>query len=104
MDVNSSAEFEQEVLKADKPVLVDFFATWCGPCRMVAPILKQIERDMADTVKVVKVDVDQNKEVAAKYGVMSIPTMIMFKEGKEAAKNVGAMPKEALVDFINANA
>lgn len=104
MDVNSSAEFEQEVLKADKPVLVDFFATWCGPCRMVAPILKQIERDMADKVKVVKVDVDQNKDVAAQYGVMSIPTMIMFKDGKEAAKNVGAMPKEALVDFINANA
>lgn len=103
MEINGQAEFEKEVLKADKPVLVDFFATWCGPCRMVGPILNQIETEMANEIKVVKVDVDNNQGIAAQYGVMSIPTMVLFKDGKEAAKNVGAMPKEGIVEFINAN-
>lgn len=103
MEINGQAEFEKEVLKADKPVLVDFFATWCGPCRMVAPILNQIETEMADDVKIVKIDVDNNQGIAAQYGVMSIPTMVLFKDGKEAAKNVGAMPKEGIIDFINDN-
>lgn len=95
--------FEEEVFNSTKPVLVDFFATWCGPCKMVSPILEQIGEEMGDKVKVCKIDIDQNTEIASKYGVMSIPTFIMFKDGKEVAKNVGAMPKAGIEDFINNN-
>lgn len=95
--------FEEEVIKSTKPVLVDFFATWCGPCKMVSPILEQIGEEMGDKVKVCKIDIDQSTEIASKYGVMSIPTFIMFKDGKEVAKNVGAMPKAGIEGFINNN-
>lgn len=81
-------------------VLVDFFATWCGPCKMQAPVLEELKEDRSD-VKVVKIDVDQETEIARLYGVMSIPTLILFKDGKEIAKNVGFMPKELLVQWIN---
>ena len=81
-------------------VLVDFFATWCGPCKMLAPVLEELKEDRSD-VKVVKIDVDQETEIARLYGVMSIPTLILFKDGKEVAKNVGFMPKELLVQWIN---
>ena len=81
-------------------VLVDFFATWCGPCKMQAPVLEELKEDRSD-VKVVKIDVDQETEIARLYGVMSIPTLILFKDGKEVAKNVGFMPKELLVQWIN---
>ena len=81
-------------------VLVDFFATWCGPCKMQAPVLEELKEDRGD-VKVVKIDVDQETEIAREYGVMSIPTLILFKDGKEVAKNVGFMPKELLVQWIN---
>lgn len=81
-------------------VLVDFFATWCGPCKMQAPVLEELKEDRSD-VKVVKIDVDQETEIAREYGVMSIPTLILFKDGKEVAKNVGFMPKELLVQWIN---
>ena len=81
-------------------VLVDFFATWCGPCKMQAPVLEELKEDRSD-VKVVKIDVDQETEIAREYGVMSIPTLILFKDGKEIAKNVGFMPKELLVQWIN---
>ncbi len=81
-------------------VLVDFFATWCGPCKTQAPVLEELKEDRSD-VKVVKIDVDQETEIAREYGVMSIPTLILFKDGKEVAKNVGFMPKELLVQWIN---
>lgn len=81
-------------------VLVDFFATWCGPCKMQSPVLEELKEDRGD-VKVVKIDVDQETEIARLYGVMSIPTLILFKDGKEVAKNVGFMPKELLVQWIN---
>ena len=81
-------------------VLVDFFATWCGPCKMQSPVLEELKEDRSD-VKVVKIDVDQETEIARLYGVMSIPTLILFKDGKEVAKNIGFMPKELLVQWIN---
>lgn len=98
-----SKNFEEEVLKSSQPVLVDFFATWCGPCKMVSPLLEQLEEEMKDKVKICKIDIDQNPEIASDYGVMSIPTFIMYKDGKDIAKNVGAMPKNGIEDFINNN-
>lgn len=103
MEYVDNNNFESEVLKSDKPVLVDFFATWCGPCKMVSPLLEQVAEEMEDKIKIVKLDIDQNPELASKYGVMSIPTFVMFMHGIEVAKNVGAMPKEKIEAFINDN-
>ncbi|MBQ2602993.1 MAG: thioredoxin [Oscillospiraceae bacterium] len=91
--IENDAMFRSEVLESDKPVLVDFFATWCGPCRMVSPIVDEIAAERADTLKVVKVDVDEAPSVAAAYGVMSIPTLIVFKGGEPVNTQVGAVPK-----------
>ena len=91
--IENEAMFRSEVLESDKPVLVDFFATWCGPCRMVSPIVDEIAAERADTLKVVKVDVDEAPSVAAAYGVMSIPTLIVFKGGEPVNTQVGAVPK-----------
>jgi thioredoxin 1 len=88
--------FEKDVLQAEKPVLVDFWATWCGPCRIVGPILEELAGEMSNQMTVAKLDVDQEPEVAMRYGVMSIPTMVLFKGGKEQARLVGAMSKSAL--------
>jgi len=81
-------------------VLVDFWAPWCGPCRMIAPVLEELDQEMGDKVKVVKVNVDENGETAGKYGVMSIPTLLVFKNGEVVDKAVGYQPKEALVDLL----
>lgn len=96
IEVNDG-NFSREVLKADKPVLVDFWAEWCGPCRMVAPVVEQIAREYEDKVKVCKLDVDANQSTAARYGIMSIPTLILFEDGKVKNKITGYMPKNSLV-------
>ena len=91
--------FEAVVLQAEKPVLVDFWAVWCGPCMMVGPILEEISEERDDLI-VGKVNVDEEQELAAKFGVMSIPTMILFKDGEAAGKIVGAMPKEEILKIL----
>ena len=96
----SDATFESEVLKASKPVLVDFWATWCGPCRMVAPVVEEIARDYDGTLKVVKLDVDENGSTAAQFGVQSIPTLLLFKDGKAVQRIVGYRPKDRLLKDI----
>ncbi|MDX8046643.1 thioredoxin [Gracilibacillus sp. S3-1-1] len=85
-------------------VLADFWATWCGPCKMIAPVLEEIDGEMSDTVKIVKLDVDENQETAGKFGVMSIPTLLLFKDGEIVEQVVGYQPKEALVELINKHA
>ncbi len=95
----TKATFEQEVLKSNKPVLIDFFATWCGPCKMLAPIIDQLGDEVTD-VKICKVDVDREGDLAAQFGVSSIPTLVLMKDGKIAAQKVGAMSKKALLDFM----
>lgn len=95
IDVNEST-FETSVLKSDKPVLVDFWATWCKPCKMVAPIVDELADDYEGKVNFVKVDVDSNQKIAANYGIMSIPTLMIFKNGKPVSNIVGAKPKAEL--------
>ena len=92
-----------ELLLGNKLVIVDFWATWCGPCRMLSPLLDEVEEEMADKIEVVKVNVDDADEVAMRYRIMSIPTLLFFKNGAMVDRSVGAMPKSALVDKINAN-
>jgi thioredoxin 1 len=92
----TEATFEQEVLKSETPVIVDFWAEWCGPCHAVAPVLEKIVEERGDQIKLVKVNIDKEQGLSIKYGVMSIPTMILFKEGEPAAAAVGAQPKSAL--------
>ena len=96
----SNKSFENDVINSDKPVLVDFWAEWCGPCRMIAPSLKQISTEMADSLVVGKLDIDANNESAMKYNVMSIPTLILFKGGKEVERLVGALPKPAIINKV----
>ena len=91
------------LLEDEKLVIVDFWATWCGPCRMLSPLLDEVEEEMADKVTVVKVNVDDADEIAMRYRIMSIPTLLFFKGGQLVDKTVGAMPKATLVDRINAN-
>jgi thioredoxin 1 len=98
----SDASFDSEVLKADLPVLVDFWAAWCGPCKMIAPILEEIATEFAGKLKVAKVDVDANQDTPAKYGVRGIPTLIIFKNGNAEATKVGALSKTQLTEFIKA--
>ena len=92
-----------ELLQSEKLVVVDFWATWCGPCRMLSPILDEVEEEMADKMEVVKVNVDDADEIAAQYRIMSIPTLLFFKGGAIVDKTVGAMPKNVLVEKIKAN-
>ena len=98
----SDDTFQNEVLASDKPVLVDFWAEWCGPCRMIAPALEEISQEMAERVTVVKLNIDENPTAPAKYGVRGIPTMILFKDGEVAATKVGAEPKTQIKSWLEA--
>jgi thioredoxin 1 len=96
----TDSTFEQEVLQANQPVLVDFWAVWCGPCRAVAPVVEEIAGDYEGKLKVMKLDVDDNPRTAMTYGVQSIPTLLVFKDGKPAERIVGAVPKKVIVDKL----
>ena len=99
-----NATFDEKVLKADKPVVVDFWAEWCGPCKMIAPSLEELSEEMSDKVTIAKVNMDENPDLAAKYGVRSIPTLLMFKGGEPVAIQVGAAPKNRLSSWISSEA
>jgi thioredoxin 1 len=99
----SDASFEQDVLRAQSPVLVDYWAEWCGPCKMIAPILEEIATDYAGRLQVSKLNVDDNREMAAKYGIRGIPTLMLFKDGAVLATKVGAVSKSQLVAFLGSH-
>ena len=96
----SDSTFESEVLKATSPVVVDFWAEWCGPCRTIAPALEEIAGSLDGKVKIVKLNVDENPQTAAKYGIQSIPTLMIFKNGQMASRQIGAAPKQKLEQWI----
>ena len=97
----TNENFEAEVLKADQPVLVDFWASWCGPCKMLSPVVDQLADDFAGKIKVGKANVDEQAELAAKFGIMTIPTLLLFEKGEIVEKSVGVKPKGALAEMLN---
>jgi thioredoxin 1 len=99
----NDTDFEAEVLKATEPVVVDFWAEWCGPCRMIAPALEEIAGTLGAKVKIVKLNVDESPKTAQKYGIMSIPTLMLFKNGELASRQVGAAPKQKLEQWITSS-
>ncbi|MEB3005331.1 thioredoxin [Capnocytophaga sp. G2] len=97
----TDASFDEVVLKSDKPVLVDFWATWCGPCRMLGPVIEEVAKEYEGKVVVGKIDVDSNQEFAAKYGVRNIPTVLVFKNGEVVGRQVGVAPKKTYTDALD---
>ncbi len=97
----SDSSFENDVLKSDKPVLVDYWAEWCGPCKMIAPILDEVSAAYQGKLQVAKMNVDENRDIPAKFGIRGIPTLMLFKDGQLAATKVGAMSKSQLTQFID---
>ena len=95
--------FDQDVLQSDIPVLLDFWAEWCGPCKMIGPILSELSEEYADTVKIVKLNVDENNNTAIQYAVRSIPALILFKDGQVQAQHIGAAAKGQLKQFLDSN-
>ena len=100
VEKTTDATFDTDVLKASGPVVVDFWAEWCGPCRMIAPALEEISKSLNGKVKIVKLNVDENPGTAAKFGIMSIPTLMLFKNGELASRQIGAAPKQKLEQWI----
>lgn len=96
----NNENFETEVLQSEKPVLIDFWASWCGPCRMMSPVVDEIAETMGEKVKVCKVNIDENQELAEKYEVMTIPTFLVIKNGKESGRTIGVQPKEDILSLI----
>ena len=96
----SQDEFENEVLKSEKPVMVDFFATWCGPCRMMSPILEDVQKELGETARIYKVDVDESENLARKFGIMSIPSLFVFVDGVEKEHHVGLLEKKKVIDLL----
>ncbi len=97
----SDDSFAAEVLQSDKPVLVDYWAAWCGPCKMIAPILEEVAAEFADKVTIAKLNVDENQQTAAKFGIRGIPTLMLFQNGEVKATKVGAVSKSQLTEFLN---
>lgn len=96
-------EFQEEVLNSKEPVLIDFWAEWCGPCRMLTPIIEQLSVEMKDKIKIVKMDIEANPDAPSSLGIRTIPTMMIFKDGKQVATKVGALPKNSIKDWIDSS-